>query len=222
MMSALPESNPESLILGDGRQLTLLGAELDEAGLPDVVYAASDAAGRFTGERIFLKNPQIYRAIASLLGRSMPYREIADVCSVSINTVCGVAFRERVPIETIRERIGRIGLDVAQLTLEAIRDVMADPVARAKVSAKDLAIIFGIATTNAQLLLGGATSRIESGDISVPAHDEYLAFLRTVTPLPTGSLGGNPSAKEASARSAAGVVLELPDSAPASPEPSDN
>lgn len=185
---------PESLILGNGQQLALL--DVDEAGLPASAYAAGEAAGRFTGERIFAANPKLYHAIVRLLVRAVPYREISEICSVSVNTVCAVAERERLPIETLRDRIGRLGLDVAALTIEAIRDLLSDPATREKISARDLGIIFGIATDKAQLLLGGATSRVENVDgTTEPGHDDYLAYIRNVTE--TGSSGEKQGPKEA-------------------------
>lgn len=182
----------ESLMLGNGHQLDLL--EVDDAGLPAAAYELGEAAGRFTGERIFSGNPKLYHAIVRLLARAVPYREISDICSVSINTVCAVAQREGVPIETLRERIGRLGLDVAALTIEAIRDLLADPEMRGRHSMRDLSIAHGIAVQNAQLLLGGATGRIEHADATpAPGHDDYLAYIQNVTR--TGSSAENPAQK---------------------------
>lgn len=187
-------ATPESLVLGNGEQLALL--EVDDAGLPQEAYAMAEASGRFTGDRIFSTNPRLYRAIVALLGRSVPYREISEICGVSANTVCGVCQREGVPIETIRERIGRLSMDVAALTVEAMRDMLADPLQRVRLSFKDLAIAHGIATQNGQLLLGGATSRMETHE-APPTHDDYLRSLPNVTPPATGLDGGNPPQKEA-------------------------
>lgn len=183
----------ESLILGSGRQLALL--DVDDVGLPPSAYTRSEDRGRWTGDRLFFAQPQIYGAIAKLLARGLPYREIGEILEVSVNTVCGVAYREGTPIETLRQRIGRLGLDVSQLTLEAIRDLLADPVSRLKMTAKDLAIVHGIATTNAQLLLGGATARIESAPTAVPDHEAYIQYLKNVTPSATGLRGQNPQPK---------------------------
>lgn len=169
----------ESLVLGDGRQLALLDA--DEAGLPPQAYALGEQAGRFTGERIFSTNPKLYRAIVALLARAIPYREISEICSVSVNTVCAVSQREGVPIETIRERIARLGMDVAALTLEAIRDMLADPDQRASMSIKDLAVVMGISFSNAQLAAGGATARMEIDHRAKPSHEDYERFIRNVT-----------------------------------------
>lgn len=184
----------ESLVLGSGRQLDLI--DVDEAGVPSSAYAANEGMARFTAERIFSTNPRIYRAIVNLLARSVPYREISEICGVSVNTVCAVCHREGTPVETIRERIGRLGLDVAQLTLEAIRDLLADPEWRKVASARDLAIIHGIAFTNAQLALGGATSRPEVVDgSSQPSSQDYLDLIAKATPA-TDSGGGKFGQKE--------------------------
>lgn len=198
----------ESLVLGNGQQLSLAG-ELDDAGLPAQAYERLEETGRYTGERIFSSNPKLYHAIVKLLGRAMPYREIADVCSVSVNTVCGVAFREQIPVETIRERIGRTGLDVASLSLELIKDMLSDPVISRTLSLKDLSVAFGIATSNAQLLLGGATARVENTQATVPDHDAYLAFIRNVTPVLTGLRAGNPAPNAAAPSALSGPVVDV-------------
>lgn len=195
----------ESLVLGDSRQLALL--EPDDAGLPAQAYELGEQAGRFTGERIFSTNPKLYRAIVALLARAVPYREISEICSVSVNTVCAVSQREGEPIETIRQRIGRMGMNVAALTLEAIMDMLADPLQRAQLSIKDLAVCHGIAFTNAQLALGGATSRMEAvGPQAKPTHEAYLDFIRNVTA--TGSRVETPGQKELQASSV--EVIEVP------------
>lgn len=194
-----------SLILGNGEQLDLIpGEALDDAGLPPSAFADAEARGRFTGERLFLSNPKLYQAIAKLLARGETYREIADICQVSTQTVTGVAFREAIPVETLRERLGRVGLDVARLSIEAMLELLSDPSARAKLSLKDLAVAHGIAFQNSQLALGGATHRIETRDITEPGHDDYLRMLAdaqrrateiNVTPSPMGLNAGNPPAK---------------------------
>lgn len=209
MSDASPVRAGDSMLLGNGTQLRLL--DVDEAGLPAQAYADLEARGRFTGERLFLRNPQLYTAIVKLLGRGLTYREIAETCSVSVNTVCGVCFREGVPIETLRQRIGRLGLDVAHLTMECIRDLLADPTWKLSASAKDLAIIHGIAFQNAQLALGGATARIETTDMAPPGHDDYLAAIRNVTPPQTGFGPGIPGQKELPAGAPGGPALEVPE-----------
>lgn len=196
-----------SIILGSGEQLDLIGPEqLDAAGLPPSAYADAEARGRFTGERLFSTNPKLYHAIAKLLARGETYREIAEICQVSTQTVTGVAYRERVPIETLRERIARVGLDVSRLSLEAMLEILSDPVQRAKVSIKDLAVVHGIATSNSQLLGGGATARVEVSDTSRPGHDDYDRLLaearaeaarrREINVTATGLSAGKPVANE--------------------------
>lgn len=187
-------SDTDSLILGNGAQLQLV--DVDEAGVPAAAYQRNESAGKFTGERIFSGNPKLYRAIVNLLGRDLPYREISEICGVSVNTVCAVAMRERIPVETIRERIGKLALDVAALTMETARDMLADPVARAKLSGKDLLIMHGIAFQNAQLALGGATARMDVVDKTpAPTHSDYERLLRNVTG--TGLSGETPDQKRA-------------------------
>ncbi len=222
-----------SLMLGSGRQLDLIpGVELDDAGLPGVAYASEEERGRFTGERLFLQNPRVYRAIVRLLGRFETYEVIAETLEVSKQTITGVALRERIPVETIRERVGRLGLEVANLSLERIYEILADPANRALFTParlKDLAVVFGIGVSNSQLLLGGATARVETTAVTEPGHEDYLRALadaearariiRNVTPLPIGLQAENPTAKGAAALAldAAGSVIELAPSPVATP-----
>jgi hypothetical protein len=205
------KSLPSSLILGNGEQLDLLNSgPLDDAGLPARAYELGEVAGRFTGARIFSANPKLYHAMVGLLARGVPYREISEICSVSVNTVCAVSLREGEPIETIRERVGRLGMDVAALTMEAIRDLLADPVSRARLGLKDLAIAHGIAVQNAQLLLGGATSRMGTEEKPAASHDDYLRFLDgLVNVTPTGSAAETPTQKGA-ALPVPGAAIEVP------------
>lgn len=208
-----------SVILGNGAQLDLIDA--DDVGLPARAYAVAESAGRFTGDRIFSTNPKLYWVIVKLLARAVPYREISDLCSVSVNTVCGVAAREGIPIETLRERIARLGLDVAALTLEAVRDILADPAMRLKLTAKDLMICHGIAFSNAQLASGGATSRLEHTAPGKPGHEDYEAFVReAVNVTPTGSTDPAPEQKKAlPAPADAGSTLQAPSSTTPADEP---
>ena len=117
-------------------------------------------------------------------------------------------------------------MDVASLTLEAMRDLLADPAARARLTIKDLAVAHGIAFTNAQLALGGATARMGIADERPAAtHDDYLRMMeemQRVLPLPTGSGAENP-AQKAGALPMPGAAIEVPPSAvePAKESPSE-
>ena len=223
----MPHPDDASLILGSGHQFALIPeAVLDEAGLPPAAYASEEERGRFTGTRLFLSNPKLYSAIVKLLARGETYRTIADICEVSTQTVTGVARRESIPVETLRERLGKLGLDVARLSLEAMMELLTDPGNAGKFSLKDLAIVHGIATSNSQLLLGGATARVETREVVEPGHNDYLLALkeageramRNVTPVSTGLHAGNPEAN-GGARGSAGalgngsITVELPDHA---------
>lgn len=210
----------ESLVLGNGQQLALIDVDADE--IPAAAYKLAEQEGRWTGQRLFLSNPRLYGAITRLLARALPYREIAEICQVSVNTVCGVAWREGIPIETLRERIARAGMTLAQLTVEAAIELLADEDRRAKLSGKDLMVMHGIAFSNAQLASGGATARIEEHDITPPGHADYLAFIQDVTPKSTGLRGGNRPTNGATVIEAeateAGPAASMPDGSEQSEE----
>lgn len=206
----MSHEQPGSLLLGSGAELALL--DVDDFGVPAKAYELGEQAGRYTGDRIFSTNPKLYRAVAALVARAVPYREISEICSVSVNTVCAVCQREGVPIETIRERVARLGMDVTMLTLEAIRDMLADPEARREMTVKDLAIVMGISFTNAQLAAGGATSRMDTMEKGAkPSHEDYERLIRNVTG--TGFQPENPGQKQVGG-TRDGLVIDVPASVP--------
>lgn len=204
----------DSLLLGDGRQLKLL--EIDELGLPGAAYDRLEERGHFTAERIFSQRPDVYRVIVKALGKEMGYREIADLCAVSVNTVGAVARREKIPIESIRQQLARLGFDGVRLTIETILEILGDPDLRRKISAKDLAIMNGILTANAQLLSGGMTANIGTGENVKAGHDDYLKFIKDVTG--TGLAGGKPGQKGPTVDG----VIELPATQPTAPDSAPN
>lgn len=188
----------ESLIMGSGRQLALIAGDDDDAvAVPTAILVEAEQRGTFSGERLFLLHPRIYRAVAKMLAQGESYIAIESLLEVSPSTIRSVREREGVTIEAERARVGQTALDVARLSFETLRERLEDPIQRAKLSAKDLAVMAGIATQNGQLLNGGPTARMETTQ-GAPSHDAYLRFLdslRNVTP--TGSSTQDPALKEA-------------------------
>lgn len=215
-MSALPREAPkDSLLLGNGTQLALLPEQGDE--LPDGVFARQEQRGIFTAERLFNRNPRLYHAIVKLLGKAETFWSIADILSVSVNTVRAVRDREGVAIDTEKTRIGQVALDVARLSFETLHARLADPEERAKLRTTDLGIIAGIATEKAQLLLGAPTAIIASTETAAPGHDDYLrllAGLKNVTG--TGYSAESGATKERSALPGPTPAINVP-SAPVQP-----
>lgn len=209
----LPQTQArESFLLGNGKQLDFL-PDADPSEIPAEAYAAQESRGIFTGERLFQQNPRLYKGIVKLLGGGIPFWTIAETLSVSVNTVRAVREREGVTIDTEKNRIGGIALDVARLGFEELKRRLSDLDELAKLSAKDIAIMTGIATQNAQLLLGGPTARIETIEHGAPGHEDYLRYiaeLKNVTA--TGLAAETPALKEATAAAlpaAPGAVIEI-------------
>ena len=83
-------------------------------------------------------------------------------------------------------------------------ELLSDPVNRAKLTLKDLAVAHGIAFQNSQLALGGATARVETRDVTEPGHDDYLrtladaraALQASAIDVSTGLDAGNPETKD--------------------------
>src|SRR5581483_4830238 len=182
------------------RQVDFLTSETE---LPNAMFEKHDLHGEFTGERLHQQNPRLYGAVVKLIAASMPIQLIADVLSISPNTVQAVRDRESIPVEREKERLGKRWRFVSELAIEGLAEDLADPVKRAKIPARDKAIIGGIGTEKSELLLGGVTARLETIDGSGPSHADYFALIAKARELknvtPTGSAGEIIEAKGAAA-----------------------
>ena len=147
--------------------------------------------GEFTGERLFLQKPEVYRGIVALLAHGWGTQKIADTLEVSKNTVKAVRAREGTTLDAVKARISAEAFDLGADALEAakiiVEEVMSNPIKRRALSlkdAKDLAVVGGVALQNGQLLSGAPTSRVEVTELPTPEHDAFNAYLAGLKKLP--------------------------------------
>lgn len=135
----------------------------------------SKPEARYTGERLFARNPRLYELIVRLVASGLGIKRIAGMCQVHPYTVMGVRDREGQAIETHKQQIADKARLGAELYVDgAIEDIIERP---DKISARDKAIIAGVLVDKSQLLSGGATSRAESLRPDGPTHEDFNAWL---------------------------------------------
>lgn len=160
---------PKSLITTNQDELPL-----DLSTVAD--FAPSESRGVFTGDRLFVRDPERYRAIVTLMAQGAGILKIAKLLNVSAHTVIAVRDREGAAIAIEKERLSNAARAGAQLCVEGIVEDLASDEARQKISARDKAIIMGVLTEKSELLAGGATHRIEFVKAEA-GHNDFNAYL---------------------------------------------
>lgn len=149
--------------------------QLDLA-LPTKYLAEAEKRGEFTGERLIERKPEIYRACASLLAQGASYLSIAKLLKVSVNTVAAVKDRERISIESEKRTLAGSFRLASGLAAERAIEMLADEDRSKTIPLNQLAIATGIFTEKAELLSGGATSRVDWVQ-PAPAVDDFNSYL---------------------------------------------
>jgi len=201
----------------------------DEAAAPSLFLISTEEEGNqemerrgeFTAERLMESRPTIYRAIVDGLGQGLGVRQLCRAYRVSHHTVAAVMARESQAVATLKERTVSVLRTFGRLAADRLLDEVD------KIPIQSLPIALGIAVEKAELLAGGATSRIETIE-SGPTHDDYLRMIsgRVIEAelVPATGLEGEEVAQkgdEAGAAAAiavqagadAGLVLALPSTA---------
>ncbi len=204
----------DSLIERSGQQLPLLTSDQ----MPASFFAEAEADPRnpeFTAARFFQKHPEKYNAVIALTAEGLGVLRIGALLQCSGNTVMAVQDRERGQVEILKTRIAALARRGAQLCVEGILEALVDPDKRAKIPARDLAVIHGILVEKSELLSGGVTARIETIDRTEPSVADFERMMRElVTGLEAGS-GGEKGAIEAE------VIEVVGPPAPGSAAPTD-
>lgn len=173
--------------------------EQSELALGSEFLAELEATGEFTGERLKLRKPEIYSACISLLGSGSGLLTIAKLLKISVNTISAIKKVEGVSIESEKRMWAERFRSVAGLSAErAIEKLMDDEQAK-NIPLNQLAITAGIFTEKAELLTGGATSRVDWVQPAPSADDfaKYLDGLRDADEMdPDGSSRGETETKE--------------------------
>jgi hypothetical protein len=129
-----------------------------------------EKAGEFTAERLMESRPAIYRAIVEGHAQGLGIRQLCRAYSVSHHTVAVVLAREPKAIATLKEGTISTLRTFAKLAADRLLDEVND------IPIQQLAVPLGISIDKAQLLDGGATSRIEHTETG-PTHDDYLKLI---------------------------------------------
>jgi hypothetical protein len=127
--------------------------------------------GEFTAERLMESRPTIYRAIVDGLGQGLGVRQLCRAYRVSHHTVAAVMSREINAIATVKERTVSVLRTFGRLAADRLLDEVD------QIPIQSLPIALGIAVEKAELLSGGATSRIEHTE-SGPTHEDYLRIIQ--------------------------------------------
>lgn len=149
--------------------------------------------GEFTAERLMESRPAIYRAIVEGYAQGLGIRQLCRAYSVSHHTVAVVLAREPKAVATLKEGTISTLRTFAKLAADRLLDEVND------IPIQQLAVPLGISIDKAQLLDGGATSRIEHTETG-PTHDDYLKMISgtvieaEIVPA-TGLEGGTDSLK---------------------------
>jgi len=196
------------------RPTSLLEVEAAKAAAAPVLFLDEvskgvekmEKAGEFTAERLMESRPAIYRAICEGHAQGLGIRQLCRAYSVSHHTVAVVLAREPKAIATLKEGTISTLRTFAKLAADRLLDEVND------IPIQQLAVPLGISIDKAQLLDGGATSRIEHTETG-PTHEDYLKLISgTVIEaeiLPaTGLRGGTDSLKGVEDGSAAGAAVQ--------------
>ena len=166
---------------------------------PASLFHDEEVAGTFTGERFFSRDPQRYKECVALLAEGLGVIRIGKLLHCSPNTVRAVRDREAPSIDILKQQLQRLLQHGAQMCVEGILEDLDDDTKRGKISAYHKSIIAGVLTDKAQVLSGGATSRVEFVT-QEPEHDDFNAYLdkmQRVRQSETGIAGGTPGQKGA-------------------------
>jgi hypothetical protein len=150
----------------------------DEAAAPSLFLVNTEEEGNqemerrgeFTAERLMESRPTIYRAIVDGLGQGLGVRQLCRAYRVSHHTVAAVMARESAAVATLKERTVSVLRTFGRLAADRLLDEVD------QIPIQSLPIALGIAVEKAELLAGGATSRIEHTE-SGPTHEDYLRMI---------------------------------------------
>ena len=150
----------------------------DESAAPSLFLVSTEEEGNqemerrgeFTAERLMESRPTIYRALVDGLGQGLGVRQLCRAYRVSHHTVAAVMSRESSAVATLKERTVSVLRTFGRLAADRLLDEVD------QIPIQSLPIALGIAVEKAELLSGGATSRIEHSD-SGPTHEDYLRMI---------------------------------------------
>jgi hypothetical protein len=169
-----------------------------------------EATGEFSGERLLIRRPEVYRAICRMSAEGLSMSAMARALGVSRNTVAAVQEREGISIEQHKKELLRNVRTAARLSVERVVELVPSIT-----NAKDAAIVAAVMVDKLQLLSGEATARVERVEVGQDKLAEMLASLpileAEVLPL-TGPSDAAPEQKGTDALPADAAGLARSDS----------
>lgn len=174
---------------------------------PAHIFADAEAAGEYTGERLFHHRREIYDIIVRMLREGLSCITIARLVKCAEKTVAGVRDRELAHLapSDYKAALGQRWGQAAHVAIDIIQEIAQDPERRKKVSMRDAAITASISTQNHQLLGGEPTVRVDIAPGGESGHDELNNFLAAIRAPAAPEL---PAATNSTTRPA--VVVEVP------------
>lgn len=161
--------------------LPLAGASFSDESVIELATSALESRGDHTAAHLFLKNPQLYKAVCFMYASgSAGQLKIASVLKVSVHTVRAIIQRENLARGAAMDTAKTLESmsDLRSMTLETLIEKLSDPEERRKIPFDKLMIGLGIQTEKIELLRGNATERIEHTE-SAPASDEFKRWLQS-------------------------------------------
>jgi hypothetical protein len=133
----------------------------------------SKRKGNYTGERLKLLRPEIYRRVVRLLAEPREHvsiREICRLCHVTDDTVKAVEKREAIPIAARKQDLAVQAARIAKLAYDRVEDqIDTAPLPQAVVTA-------GVFTDKLQLLSGDANARLVNWNVNIQPVDIAAQF----------------------------------------------
>lgn len=131
--------------------------------------------GRYTAERLWRDRPEVYRSVVTMLAEKRSIRAIKKACQLHHETIRAVATRERISIDTEKERIIEDLRTAASVGADRLVEVMET------IKAEYLGTALGITIDKLLLLSGEATARIETTTVQADAPrtwDDWLGRMK--------------------------------------------
>lgn len=148
--------------------------------IPAEVSEVESAEGHYSGERLFLQKPEVYRAIVYLLACGAPRTVISKKLGVHHKTVGAVAFREAGSIASQKRELAAMARHGVAVAMDSVIDDLANNLIK---PGQPKAVTLGI-LADTMIKMEQGSSSYEGGqfDGSTPAHAAYDEFLATLSP----------------------------------------
>jgi hypothetical protein len=150
--------------------------------LPDEFFSPDRGGhqGESTGEVVLRRSPETYKLVMTMLANGIGILRIAHVTGLHPCTIMAIRDRNGEGVEILKKAIARLARFGAQLCVEGVIEVLADPIKRSKIPARDLGILHGIFCEKSEFMDGGATARIEFVPGSVPSLEDFNKLIDRV------------------------------------------